>query len=98
MWKYLVLAHALFSTHTVLAANRLVLANADIPGTKHITTEQYVQNLLSSSLTGDALLFTYDSHYDSLPYDDKMAEKKLYPSHIYKDLLEHRKHRKKTPP
>ena len=55
--------------------------------------EEYVQKLLKSELTGEALLNQYDAHYDNLPREDKLEEKKSYPDEVYQYLLEHRKNR-----
>ena len=55
------------------------------------STEQFLQGLLKSSLSGEALLKAYDAHYDGLSSEDKMAEKKTYEKDVYQDLLKHRK-------
>lgn len=55
--------------------------------------EEYVQKLLNSELTGEALLKQYDAHYNNLPREDKLEEKKSYPEEVYQYLLNHRKNR-----
>lgn len=61
------------------------------PKASRISTEQYLQGLLETSLEGEALLKAYDAHYDSLSQKDKMVEKQTYEKHVYDDLHEHRK-------
>lgn len=61
------------------------------PQAGRISTEQYLQGLLGTSLEGEALLKAYDAHYDSLSQRDKMVEKQTYEKHVYHDLHEHRK-------
>ena len=60
---------------------------------EYASPEEYVQKLLNSELTGEALLNQYDAHYDNLPREDKLEEKKSYPEEVYQYLLEHRKNR-----
>lgn len=67
------------------------------PKAGQISTEQYLQGLLGSSLQGESLLKAYNAHYDGLSQEDKMTEKKTYEKHIYYDLLEHRKTLHKLP-
>ena len=55
-----------------------------------VPVEDYIQNLIGSELTGEALLLQYDKHYDGLPHPEKMAEKASYPDHVYQELLKHR--------
>lgn len=55
-----------------------------------VPVEDYVQNLIGSELTGEALLLQYDEHYDGLPHSEKIAEKASYPDHVYQELLKHR--------
>lgn len=60
---------------------------------EYASPEEYVQKLLKSELTGEALLNQYDAHYDNLTREDKLQEKKTYPEEVYQYLLKHRKNR-----
>jgi hypothetical protein len=54
------------------------------------TLQPFLQDMLKTDATGNALLTAYDTHYDALPPAQQLEEKKSYPQHIYLALLEHR--------
>lgn len=58
--------------------------------TSAFADRSYVQHLLDTDLTGDALYAAYDEHYDALSRADKVKEKAMYPREVYNELLAHR--------
>lgn len=73
------------------AARQLEIDPSIGSGDSRVSTEQFLQDLLSSTLRGDALLRAYDTHYDGLPAKDQIREKMTYPQHVYEDLHKHRR-------